>query len=418
MPTVLEAAAIVDVDRGRVISDGFVLVVGAKIQAWGKRGDLPSMPPDTGVLSFPGKTLMPGLINSHAHLCVPSGGQPFYVEQSDEMALLTAVRNMRRELLSGVTTVRDCGDQNGVLFALRQAVNTGILEGPRLILCGPPLTTTSGHAHFLGGVADGPTQIARAVRRRVDAGADFIKLIGTGGGTPGTRPAQASYNRSEIAAAVSAAHDLNVPVTIHCRGIPGIVNALAAGVDQIEHACFELPDGTLAFDPELARQMAQNGTWVTPTIQLYRDAHTHLQKKAAARGLNPAEQQRLALLPGVIESKLEAVRGFLNAGVGMVAGNDAGLPYTNFGCLWLELDALMAGGMTALQALVAATRSAARALRLEDRIGSIRAGMQADLLVLDGDPTEDISALARIHMVMLAGRVIWEKNERCEPQRP
>jgi len=418
MPMLLQAANVLDVDRGRVIPDGFVLVDGAKIQSWGYRVDLPSIPPNTGVLSFPGMTLMPGLINCHAHLCAPSGGQPFYLEQSDEMALLTAVRNMRRELLSGVTTVRDCGDQNGVLFALRRAVRTGILEGPRLILCGPPLTVTGGHAYFLGGVADGPAEIARAVRRRVDAGADFIKLIGTGGGTPGTKPAQASYNRSEIAAAVSAAHDLNVPVTIHCRGIPGIVNALAAGVDQIEHACFELPDGTLAFDPELARQIAQTGTWVTPTIQLYRDAHTHLQKKAAARGLDSAEQQRLALLPGVIGAKLEAVKGFLSAGVGMVAGNDAGLPYTNFGCLWHELDAMVAGGMTAKQALAAATRSAARALGLEDRIGSIQAGMQADLLVVNGNPTEDISALADIRMVMLAGRVFWEKNERCGPQRP
>jgi len=417
MPTLLKAAAILDVDRGRVIPDGFVLVAGAKIQAWGSRVDLPSMPPNTSVLSFPGKTLMPGLINSHAHLCVPSGGQPFYLEQSDDMALLTAVRNMRRELLSGVTTVRDCGDQNGVLFALRQAVKAGILEGPRFILCGPPLTMTGGHAHFLGGVADGPEEIARAVRRRVDAGADFIKLIGTGGGTPGTRPAQASYNEAELGAAVSAAHALNVPVTVHCRGIPGIINALAAGVDQIEHACFELPDGTLAFDPKLAQQMAQSGTWVTPTIQLYRDTHAHLQKKAAAQELEPDDQQRLAILPGVIESKLEALKGFLKAGVRIVAGNDAGLPYTDFGCLWQELDAMVAGGMTAMQAVVAATRSAARALRLEDRIGSIQTGKQADLLVVDGDPTADIATLARIQMVMLAGRVVWEKNERYGPQR-
>ena len=107
MPTVLKAAAVLDVDKGRVVPDGFVLVAGEKIQSWGNRVDLPSVPPGTAVLSFPRQTLIPGLINSHAHLCVPSGGQPFYLKQSDEMALLTAVRNMRRELLSGVTTVRD-----------------------------------------------------------------------------------------------------------------------------------------------------------------------------------------------------------------------------------------------------------------------------------------------------------------------
>jgi imidazolonepropionase-like amidohydrolase len=334
------------------------------------------------------------------------------------MALLTAVRNMRRELLSGVTTVRDCGDQNGVLFALRQAVKRGILEGPRLMLCGPPLTMTGGHAHFLGGVVDGPADIARAVRRRIADGADFIKLIGTGGGTPGTQPALASYGQPEVAAAVAAAHEMNVPVTVHCRGIPGIVNALAAGVDQIEHACFELPDGSLRFDPQLAQRMAQTGTRVTPTIQLYRDVHAHLQKKAAAAQLTPAEQQRLALLPGVIASKLTALQGFLAAGVQVAAGNDAGLPYTGFGCLWQELEVMTAGGMTALQAITAATRTAARALGLEDRIGSIQCGKQADLLVVDGNPTADISVLSRVRLVMQAGRSVFHKIDRCEPQHP
>jgi len=121
--TVLKAAAVLDVDNGRVIPDGYVLVDGEKIRSWGKRVDLPSLPPDTALMSFPRQTLLPGLINCHAHLGMPSGGQPFYLEQSDEMALLTAVRNMRLEQSAGITTVRDCGDQNGVLFALRQAVN-------------------------------------------------------------------------------------------------------------------------------------------------------------------------------------------------------------------------------------------------------------------------------------------------------
>ena len=416
MPTVLKAAAVLDVDKGRVVPDGFVLVAGEKIQSWGNRVDLPSVPPDTAVLSFPRQTLIPGLINSHAHLCVPSGGQPFYLKQSDEMALLTAVRNMRRELLSGVTTVRDCGDQNGVLFALRKAVNLAILDGPRFILCGPPLTMTGGHAHFLGGVADGPAEIARMVRRRIGAGADFIKLIGTGGGTPGTHPAHASYSRAELAAAVAAAHRLDVPVTVHCRGIPGIANAIEAGVDQIEHACFERPDGSLSYDPELVRRMARAGISVTPTIQLYRDAQVHLKKKAADRGLNAAEQKRLAGLPGIIESKLKALQGFLAAGLNVVAGNDAGLPYTGFGCLWQELDAMISGGMTAIQAITAATQAAARTMDMEDRIGSIQPGKQADLLVVDGDPTTDISALSRVRLVMLAGRTIFQKIDGCEPQ--
>jgi imidazolonepropionase-like amidohydrolase len=408
MPTVIKAANLFDADQGRVIRDGFVMVSDETVRSWGSQDDLPPLPPDARVLSFPGQTLLPGLINCHAHLCVPSGGHPFYLEQSDQMALLTAVRNIRTELIGGITTVRDCGDQNGVLFALRQSIAQGILDGPRLVLCGPPLTITGGHAHFLGGEADGTGGVVRAVRQRIAAGADFIKLIGTGGGTPGSRPAHASYSCEEVAAAVSAAHRADLPLTIHCRGIPGIVNAVQAGVDQIEHACFELKDGSLALDPALADDMARAGISVTPTIQLYRDAHAHLKQKAAGEELSPAEKNRLDLLPALIEAKYTALRGFLSAGVTVVAGNDAGLPYTGFGGLWMELDSLTAGGMSAIQAIAAATATAARVIGLGDQIGSIQTGKQADLLVVDGNPTVDISALSRVRMVMQAGRVVFE----------
>jgi imidazolonepropionase-like amidohydrolase len=256
------------------------------------------------------------------------------------------------------------------------------------------------------------------VRRRIADGADFIKLIGTGGGTPGTQPALASYTQDELAAAVSEAHRSDLPVTVHCRGIPGIVNAIEAGVDQIEHACFELPDGTLSFDRKLAGRMAQVGVWVTPTIQLYRDARTHLQKKAVTGNLDETEGRYLKILPEIIKSKLQALRGFMETGVRIVAGNDAGLPYTGFGCLWQELEVMISGGMTAMQAIAAATASAARMLGLEDRIGSIHPGKQADLLIVDGNPTEDIAALSRVRLVMQAGRIVFKKTDRCERQLP
>lgn len=416
MPTVLEVAAMLDVEHGRVVNDAYVMVEGGKICACGETKDRAPLPPDAIVRKFPRQTLLPGLINCHAHLCVPSGGQPFYLRQSDEMALLTAVRNMAREQTSGVTTVRDCGDQNGVLFSLRQALKQGILEGPRLVLCGPPLTMAGGHAHFLGGEADGVNEITRTVRRRIAHGADFVKLIGTGGGTPGSHPAHATYSAAELASAVTAAHRVDIPVAVHCRGTPGIVNALEAGVDQIEHACFEQPDGTLAFVPELAERMAATGTVVTPTIQLYRDALDHLKQKSAREALTAPEQAYLERLPGVIEVKFETLRGLVAAGAPVVAGNDAGLPYTEFGCFWHELDAMVAGGLTARQAIGAATWVAARALKMDDRIGSIRAGKEADLLIVDGDPIADISALSRVRMVMQAGRKVFGDKARFGPE--
>lgn len=407
MSTILEASAVLDVEQGKIITDGYVWVDEGKIRNWGPIRDQPPLPSETVVRRFPRHTILPGLINCHAHLCVPSGGQPFYLRQTNEMALLTAVRNMGREQRSGVTTVRDCGDQNGVLFSLRKAIDLGILEGPRLILCGAPLTTSGGHAHFLGGETDGPDNITHTVGQRVADGADFVKLIGTGGGTPGSDPAQASYSSAELKAAVVKAQQMDISVAIHCRGTPGIVRAIAAGVDHIEHACFEKPDGTLAFDQNVADSMGNAGIFVTPTIQLYRDAQGHLQQKSTKQVLDPSEQAYLDRLPGVIDSKFEALRGFVAAGVPVVAGNDAGLPYTEFGCFWQELDAMITGGMTPMQALASATFVAAQAVRMEDQIGSIRTGKLADLVIVDGDPTNDIAALSRVRLVIQAGQDVF-----------
>ena len=409
MPTVIEAAALIDVVQGRTIDDAYVLIDGGLIAAWGPRHQRPPLPPETETIAFGRHSLVPGLINCHAHLCLPSQGQPFYRRQTDAMALLHAVRNMALEQHSGVTTVRDCGDQNGVLFTLRRAIDQGVLSGPRLVLCGPPLTMSGGHAHFLGGQADGTDGVTRAVRRRIADGADFIKMIATGGGTPGSHPAHAAYSPAELEAALVAAHRVGVPVAAHCRGTPGIDNALLAGVDHIEHACFEKPDGTLAFDPIVADRMARAGTFVTPTIQLYRDARAHLQAKATEQPLAKAEAAYLERLPGLIEAKFEALQEFMRIGVAVVAGNDAGLPQTGFGCFWRELETFVAAGMTAMQAISAATQTAARALGMEDCIGAIQTGRQADLLVVDGDPMADITALARVRLVMQAGRVVYRR---------
>ncbi len=419
MPTVIEAAALVDVVHGRAIKNAYVVIEGGLIAAWGACRERPPLPPEAETIALGRQTLVPGLINSHAHLCLPSEGQPFYLRQTDATALLYAVRNMALEQHSGVTTVRDCGDQNGVLFALRRAIDQGVLSGPRLVLCGPPLTMSGGHAHFLGGQADGTDEVTRTVRRRIADGADFVKMIATGGGTPGSHPAHAAYSPAELEAAVAAAHRVGIRVAAHCRGIPGIGNALAAGVDHIEHACFEKPDGTLAFDLKTADRMAQAGTVVTPTIQLYRDALNHLRAKAAAQVLGKAETAYLARLPGVIDAKFEALQGFLKAGVDVVAGNDAGLPHTGFGCFWRELETLVAGGMSPMQAITAATQTAARAIGMDDCIGAIQTGRQADLLVVDGDPTADITALAHVRIVMQAGRVVYRNAAAsCRASNP
>jgi imidazolonepropionase-like amidohydrolase len=364
-------------------------------------------------IDFPDQYILPGLINCHVHVCMPSRGVPFYHQQSKDDALRNAVGNLELELQSGVTTVRDCGDLDGVLLDLRRSMFPKPI--PRLVLCGPPLTAVNGHAHFLGGVANGGDGLRAAVEEWIKAGVDFIKLIATGGGTPGTHPAYASYTAANMSAATKTAHAHGITVSAHCRGIPGIENAVKAHIDHIEHACFELPDGTLHFEEPLAGKIAEAGIYITPTIQLYRDAQTFLEHKRETSVLTDEENARLAALPRIINEKYKTLAGFLKTGVRCVAGNDAGLPYTGFGCLWQELDAMAAGGMTAIEAITAATATAAQALGMADRIGSIRKGKQADLLVVDGDPTANISALARVRMVMQAGRVVYRAITPINP---
>jgi imidazolonepropionase-like amidohydrolase len=403
---VIKPHAVIDVQRGRVVPGAWVRVEGGTILDWGPAAAYGRGDDAAQAIELPGCHLLPGLINSHAHLCLPSNGIPFHQLQDDHQALRTAIRNAASELASGVTTLRDCGDQHGVLFGLRRMIRAAQVPGPRLVLCGAPLTSSGGHAHFLGGVADGPAALRRAVAERIAAGADFIKLIATGGSTPGTRPDQASYTVAELEAAVRAAHRNGLRVTAHCRGTPGIRRAVAAGVDQIEHACFERSNGALRFEPQLARRMADAGIRVTPTIQLYRDALTRLQRKAAAQPLTAAEHLRLASLPSVIAAKERGLREWLAAGVVCVAGNDAGLPQTGFGAFWQELQAMVAAGMTPMQALVAATRSAAEALGLDGQLGIIRAGMRADLVAVAGDPTQQVADLQHVRLVMRNGELL------------
>jgi imidazolonepropionase-like amidohydrolase len=209
----------------------------------------------------------------------------------------------------------------------------------------------------------------------------------------------------ELSAAVETAHRIGKTVAAHCRGIPGICNAIEAGIDHIEHACFELPGSILQFDSTIADRIAASGIYVTPTIQLYRDMVNNLIEKQEKEPLSKEEENTLNLMSRCVEEKLRSLQGMLDAGVVCVAGDDAGLPLTPFDCLWLELDAMVAGGMNAMQAMVAATQTAATAMAREDDIGSIAVGKQADIIAVESDPCRDITTLANPSFIMCAGRI-------------
>ena len=407
MRKLIKVEGLVDVENEKVVPAAFVMVEGETISVVGSQADLPAPDPQLEVLDFSDRYILPGLINSHGHLCMPGDGTPLpvFAAETEAIWLLTAARNARKALMSGVTTMRDCGDRSGLVFQLRRAIDKGLVDGCGIVQSGTYLTMTGGHGQCERGEVDGVDAMVKAVRRGFKNGSDFIKIMATGGGTPGTYPEYASFSVPELAAAVETAHRIDKTVAAHCRGIPGIRNAIAADIDHIEHCCFELPDSVLKFDPEIADQIAAAGIFVTPTIQLYRDYVHALQQKQEKSPLSQDDAKQLNVMARCVEEKLKSLEGLLAAGVICVAGNDAGLPLTPFGRMWQELDAMVTGGMSAMQAMVAATRTAARAMGRQDKIGAIASGKQADIIAVDSDPSRDITVLAKPSFVMRAGKI-------------
>jgi imidazolonepropionase-like amidohydrolase len=408
MQTIIKAKGLVDVKNQTVVDNITLVVDGDKIIAISRDQDIPEVHPDSQVLDLSDKFILPGLINSHLHLCMEAephiGRDAEYLNSWKDLAVLTATRNSKKELMSGVTTVRDCGGWN--MPALVKAVELGLFEGPRIFHCGRLITMTGGHAWNMGDEADGTDAVLRCVRQNFKEGADFIKLMVTGGGTPHTFPGHASYSVPEIAAAVNAAHQIGKKVAVHARGTAGIKNSIAAGVDCIEHSCFEHPDKTLKFDRQIVEEMAAAGTCVTPTIQLYRNWVKGLILKQKEGTLTPDERETIKYIPKVLEEKYVALRGFLEAGVTCMAGNDAGIPGLEFGTFWGELDTLVEGGMSSVQALVSATLIPAEIMGLETEIGSLEVGKQADIIAVADDPTKNIGTLEQVQLVMKAGDIV------------
>ncbi|HEV2124954.1 MAG TPA: amidohydrolase family protein, partial [Chloroflexota bacterium] len=280
--------------------------------------------------------------------------------------------------------------------------------GPRVAACGAFLTVPGGHGDNtlrpdipLPGthVITGPTEARRAVREQVKYGADWIKLLATGGVmTGGTALGAALWEDDEIQAAVAMARRLGRPVAAHCHGADGIIMASQAGVVSIEH-------GTMA-NEEAAAVMARHGTVLVPTFS----AAAGVAREAKAGRLPPAiTSQALAIEP----MHADAFRAARDAGVKIASGSDTGVPGTTFGENARELGYLVAHGFTATEALLAATRDAATVLGWADRIGTLEVGKLADLIVVDGDPEEDVdclSDLSRIHLVLKGGRIVADRR--------
>lgn len=334
-----------------------------------------------------GCTVLPGLIEAHAHLCFNAAAdwrEAFDNDSPTRMALRMA---QAAELMvgAGITTVRDLGAPTELAIEVRDALRAGLAQGPDLFVAGAPVTTTGGHCWFLGGETDGELGIRVRVRELAKAGVDWVKVMATGGGmTPGTNVAAAQFTVDELKALVDEAARLGLRVAAHCHGTPGIANAAAAGVATIEHCSFRLPQG-MAWDAGVGKSIAEAGVAVSPTVH-----SGYLRAREAP----------------YYDERLEIARGLIDAGCTIIMSTDCGIPNTPHDILpesmayWGELTET-----AAVDVLASATSVSAEALGLDDR-GVLAEGKRADVLVVEGDPLEDLEALQEVRHVFRGGEQV------------
>jgi imidazolonepropionase-like amidohydrolase len=341
------------------------------------------------VIDAQGKTVVPGLINTHEHITWRRGfgsWESRVVAKDPSWLLTRGVGHCLVSLREGVTTVRDLGAKADTAVTLKRAVEEGVILGPRMKVCGNMISMTGGHAYDAARVADGPDEVRKAAREMLLNGADLIKLMGSGGGISKVRdfPWSPQYTVEELKAGYDEAHKQGRGTTVHCHNPVGIRMAVNAGVDCIEHAGL--------IDEETAEFLATKGIPIVPTL-IASDSHIQL---GAEYGRSP---EAIEEIKRNRPAKMEQWRRILRTGVTLAAGVDS------LGDLNMELDLFVEIGMTPMQALLSATKVAADVVRMTDDVGTIEGGKYADLLLVGEDPLVDIGNLRAIEWVMKGGDV-------------
>ena len=370
----------------------------------------------TETLDFSGGTLLAGLFDIHTHTNMPGDGrtgEQVNDDDTDEVRLLRSAQNTALAVASGVTTMCDCGSWNRNAFALKEGLALGIVEGPRVLVSGPPLTVKLGHLWYMGGETVGVDAVRSRVVELVDQGADFIKVAASGGSTSTSDPYSAAYSVEELRAIVDEAHNRDRTVLAHCRCTDAINVALDAGVDTILHCSFYDNDGSYRFDQKTADRLAVSEVWLNPTMGLGNANRDRLIKIKAERELTPDEEDRLERSTVSGANSLAQFSALVTAGVKLVGGSDCGWSYYPFGDFQGEIMSLHKAGLSPLEAIYAGTRSPAAALRNLDTIGTVETGKEADLLVVNGDPSQDLECLRDVVAVFKGGSRVATAKERA-----
>lgn len=400
---VIRAGRVIDGSGGAPLVDVAIVVERDKIVSVGSRAQV-QVPSGARTIDLSGYTVLPGLIDAHTHICfAPQDGKDPVLRKSVPFRALEGAAAARASLDAGFTTLRDL-DSEGADFAdvaVRDAINMGLVPGPRLLVSTMALSITGGHMNLVGlapaiderlpqvaAMTDTVDEMVREVRRQVKYGADWIKLYATGSMRhvdPATLEPLAQVNEAQARAVVEEARRWRRDVAAHAYGGEGARAAILAGVRSIEHGAL--------LDSDTLRLMADRGTYWCPTL-------SNFTPTTALAGYPDALVQR------VMARHKQAFQQALKTGVKVVFGTDAGRVKhgTNAGEFALMVDM----GMDPMRAIQSATSVAAELLRMEDQIGAVRAGLQADLVAVRGNPLSDVKLLQDVRFVMKAGRVVKE----------
>ena len=371
-----------------VIENGFVSINNGQIEAVGDASECPTKLADYEIFNLQGKTILPGLINSHAHLAW-DGVHDLARQSLDDMPEISAYKsagNMLISLRSGITLVRDLGMNRSNLIA-KQAVEQGIFPGPRLLVSGEAIVQTGGHTYWCCCQASGPDEMRRAVRNQVRAGADLIKIMACHD--------RLEFTDAELEAVIDETHRNGLPITAHATFDACINRVVRFGIDVVEH-------GGSMTDETIQLLLDHNTPIVTTFAPVVMQSQPEIARKFDIPEWKIVERQRAVADASRYEGLVKAAK----AGVRIVFGTDAGSPAVGHNVVAPELEFMVKLGVVkdSLAAIRSATIEAAKLSHLDSHLGSLESGKEADFIVVDGNPVEDLYALEHVEQTYVAGR--------------